>query len=62
MITDERLQELATTWRESQTAEESAREALATAAREAKAHGMSAYRIGQLTGAASDTVAKWLRS
>ena len=58
---DERLATLASRWRESQSAEHVAREALAEAAREAKAAGMSAYRISQVTGAAPDTVAKWLR-
>lgn len=56
------LTRLATSWRDAQAAETAARETLAAAAREAHAQGMSAYRIAKITGAASDTVAKWLRA
>lgn len=57
----DQLSGLAAEWRETQEAESAAREALAQMARIARDEGTSAYRIGQLTGAASDTVAKWLR-
>ena len=62
MSPDEHLAELATTWRESQTSEAAARDALAAAARTAHEGGMSAYRLAQITGAAPDTVRKWLQS
>ena len=57
-----RLAHFAEEWKNLQARAEDAREALAQAARDASAEGVTAYRIRAITGAAPDTVRKWLQS
>jgi transposase len=56
------LAQFAEEWRDMQARADDARKRLAANAKQAHAVGMSAYRIAQITGAAPDTVAKWLRA
>ena len=55
------LAALTAEWREAQQAADTARGLLADAARTAHRGGMSAYRLGQITGASEPTIRKWLR-
>lgn len=57
-----RLAHIAEEWRDLQARADDARESVAAAARDAHEGGMSAYRIAKATGAAPDTVRKWLQS
>lgn len=56
------LAALSSDWRTAQAAADQARERLAQACRDAKAAGMSAYRMEQITGASDPTIRKWLNA